>query len=210
MSFVVRRAPACSFKILAALLLVAVVGEGCGGSSQTADQAVDQYFKNDSKAKRLTLAKFGGRVIVDGQAPSNETRLYVILNDPQHLTKPGTTPPTFANCDADGRFAFTTYAPADGVPVGKYVVTFTQLHRPHGATKGPRGMGRVGGSLLREYVGPDDLKNLYNDPQKNVNDTTFVIDVTQPGRDDFEFNLSVDGKEGVATPGEYAITKIQG
>jgi hypothetical protein len=71
-------------------------------------------------------------------------------------------------------------------------------------------MGRVGGSLLREYVGPDDLKNLYNDPQKNVNDTTFVIDVTQPGRDDYEFNLSVAGKEGVATPGEYAITKIQG
>src|SRR5579871_4981255 len=64
------------------LLLVGV--SGCGGGRQSEQQSLDEWFKNNPKAKRDTLAKFAGRVTVDGQPPAKDQKLFVILNDPDH------------------------------------------------------------------------------------------------------------------------------
>jgi len=59
---------------------------GCGGT-QTAEQALDRQFQQHPEFKKSTLAKFSGRVTVDGKPPSKDAqlkdaRLFVILNDP--------------------------------------------------------------------------------------------------------------------------------
>jgi hypothetical protein len=194
-----------SLKHLVVLLLAAAAVEGCS-RMPSEEQSVDQFFKANPQIKRVPVAKLAGRVSVDGQPPSQGTRLYLILCDPDHLEKPATSPPKFATfCDAAGSFEFTTYLTGDGVPYGKYVITFAQLHLPRG-----RGRNSLGGSrMLQQYIGPDDLKNLYNDPQKNKNDQAFLVNVEPPGRTDYEFNLSVAGKEPVVTPGDYAVTTMQ-
>jgi hypothetical protein len=124
-------------------------------------------------------------VTVDGGTQVGEDQLFVFLADPQHLDKQPKTQP----CTKDGTFEFTTYSPGDGVPLGKYVVGFVALH----ATKKGRGAGPASGVV--PYHGPDGLKNLYNDPDKNKDIPEFLVDVTQPGRTDYDFNLTVAGKE---------------
>jgi hypothetical protein len=204
MIFAARRTPASSFKFLCVFLLGVLALEGCN-RNQNAEHGVDEYFKNTPNAKRLPLAKLAGRVTFDGQPPGSEGRLFVLLSDPDHPNKPDKTPPIFAKCDEEGKFQFTTYDAGDGVPFGKYVVTFAQLHRGQPAG---RGLGMRGPAFTQQYVGPDGLKNLYNDPQKNKSDQTFVINVEAPGRTDYEFNLTLAGKDAVPTPGEYAVTHL--
>jgi hypothetical protein len=97
-----------------------------------------------------------------------------------------------------------TYLGNDGVPVGKYVVEFVQLQLPR------VGGQRRGGGVGRNFVGPDGLKNLYNDPEKNKGVQEFLVDVTEPGRTDYEFNLALAGKDPVASPGQYATTVMPG
>ena len=94
-----------------------------------------------------------------------------------------------------------TYFPGDGVPLGKYVVGFVALHAP----KKARGGGPPGGPL--PYRGPDSLKNLYNDPDKNKDIQEFVVEVTEPGRSDYEFNLTVAGKDP-GVPGPHAVKSL--
>jgi hypothetical protein len=94
-----------------------------------------------------------------------------------------------------------TYLAGDGVPVGKYVVEFVQLHLP-------RQRQRQGGGVARNYVGPDKLNNLYNDPERNKDNPEFMVDVADPGRTDYQFNLSVAGKDPIKTPGKFAATLV--
>ena len=56
-------------------------------------------------------------------------------------------------------------------------------------------------------MGPDGLKNLYSDPEKNKNEKEFNIEVAEPGKGDYEFNLSIAGKEGVPV-GQYAVRRL--
>lgn len=200
-----RRAPAHSFPWWMVLFLAAAASEGCNKTA-TEEQAVNEYFKN-SKVARVPVGKFAGRVTVDGQPPAEGTRLFVILNDPEHLEKPGKRfPKFFARCDAQGNFEFTTYVTGDGVQYGKYLVTFAELRSANlQRGRGVRGM-RPGRE--QQFVGPDELKNLYNDPQKNKDDQTFLVTVEGSGRADHEFNLSIAGKDPVSAPGEYAVTAI--
>ncbi len=187
------------------MLVLAIVLSGCPGGRQSEQQSLDEYFKNNPKAKRETLAKFAGRVSVDGQPPGKDQKLFVILNDPDHLVQPSKQPPAhFVACDEEGNFAFTTYLKDDGVPVGKYVVTFVQLHTPK-AGQGPHPMGAP--NITKRYVGPDGLKNLYSDPVKNKADAAFQVDVQPPGKSDYDFNLAVAGKDG-GQPGEYAVSTL--
>jgi hypothetical protein len=186
------------------LFLAAAAISGCGSGRQSETQQLDEYFKNNPKAKKETLAKFAGHVSIDGQSPAKDKKLFVILTDPDHPVRPSKQPPAhFAACDAEGNFEFTTYLKGDGVPVGKYVVTFVELHTPK-AGPGPHPMGMP--SFATKYVGPDDLKNLYSDPEKNKADSTYLVDV-KSAKSDYDFSLAVAGKDG-GPPSDYAVTTL--
>jgi hypothetical protein len=198
------RLPACcrhggpaehSWKILLAGTLAA---GGCGPPS--AEKALEQAFRDNPKAQRVQLVKFEGTVTVDGQPPNKpNTTLFIILNDPQHPQDPSQRPKLVGGVDDQGNFSFSTYGVHDGVEAGSYVVTFVQLHHPKGI------FGHRTSSLFEQ---PDELKNLYSDPEKNANDPQFKVDLQPPGRNDWHFNLDVAGKDPVTTPGPHAITRL--
>jgi hypothetical protein len=181
----------------AALFGLSVLFAGCG--PPTAQQALKQAFLDNPKAQPVAIVPFEGTVTVDGKPPSTKGLvLLVILNDMKHPQDPGKPPKLRTGCDESGHFAFTTYEAHDGVQTGSYVVTFVQLHsRPN--------IGHRRNSLFK---GPDELKNLYNDPDKNAEIPEFKIDLKMPGIKDAHFNLTVEGKEPVATPGPHAITTL--
>jgi hypothetical protein len=194
MSVFARRAPAYSPASLALLTLAALALHGCGQKSSREQE----YAKNNARAaEQKPVGKFSGRVTVDGVTQVGEGQLFVFLTDPQHLEKPANVTP----CKPDGTFEFMTYLPGDGVPPGKYVVGFAALR----VQKKGRGAGPAGGPL--QYKGPDGLKNLYNDPDKNKDIQEFLVEVTEPGRTDYEFNLAVAGKEQ-ASPGPHALKML--
>ncbi len=195
-----------SLKWVVILFIAAGTLEGCN-RIQSEEAAVNEYYKNnqDPGAQRLPVAKVAGRVLVDGQPPAHEAQMFVVLYDPQHLEKPGDMPKLMARCDAEGNFAFTSYVSGDGVPHGKYVVTFVELRR---VTRATRGLGARPGRQ-QEFIGPDVLKNLYSDPEKNKDDPTFIANVEAPGRSDYEFQLVVAGKQPVLQAGPYAVTRIK-
>ena len=60
----------------------------------------------------------------------------------------------------------------------------------------------------RGLLGPDQLKNLYNDPDKNKSIPEFHIDHKAPGRKDYVFDLKLAGKEPVEPPGQFALTSL--
>jgi hypothetical protein len=194
----------------AAFLLIAVALAGCSGN-QNAGTAIQKQYPD---YKNQAIAKFGGKVTIDGQPPSKDLKLFVIMTDAGHLDENAQSkaPKHYAHCDLDGNFAFTTNEPKDGVTAGKYVVTFVQLHPP-GLTAGPkdgpgyRGAGFGGGVTAKKYTGPDELKNLYNDPDKNSKEKEFSLDLAPPGKGDYEFNLSIAGKE-VAPVAPNAVASI--
>jgi hypothetical protein len=185
-------------------LLAVTAFSGCNnGGGQRTDQ-VEQVAQLPNK---VAVGKFAGHVTVDGQTPSQDNgTLFVVLNDPAHLVAGGKAS---TSCDEQGNFAFTTYLPGDGAATGKYVVTFTQLKIDQGRGTGGHGRRIAGPSMSRDYVGPDGLKNLYNDPEKNKDDQKFVVEIAAPGRADNDFNLEVGGKESVKAPGTYAATRIR-
>jgi len=201
-----RRPHHCS-KWTIVLSLTATALAGCN-RMQTEEEAVNQYYKNNQgpQPARVPVAKLAGRVSVDGLPPAQNAHLFVVLYDPQHLEKPVDAPRVMTQCDAEGNFAFTTYVAGDGVPYGKYVVGFVELRRPVPARG--RGLGARAGRQ-QEFVGPDELKNLYNDPDKNKDNPSFVLNVEAPGHSDYDFNLTLAGKEPVAKAGEYAVTRIK-
>jgi len=55
---------------------------------------------------------------------------------------------------------------------------------------------------------PDELQNLYNDPENNAKVPEFNVEIKSPGRSDWQFDLAVAGKEPVTNPGSKAITKL--
>ncbi|HEV3299456.1 MAG TPA: hypothetical protein VG055_07435 [Planctomycetaceae bacterium] len=197
------RGPSRSW-LLASLAAVAAL-PGC---NRTDGPRADQIEQADHLPNKVPVAKFAGHVSVDGQPSSQEGTLFVILNDPQHLVRGGKA---YTNCDEQGNFAFTTYLPGDGAPTGKYVVTFVQFHLGGGADRGSRLVRSPGvpGMMSQEYVGPDGLNNLYNDPEKNKDNPNFVVQIADPGRTDYDFNLELAGKEPVKTQRAYAATKLR-
>jgi hypothetical protein len=183
---------------VAIFFVIALAFEGCG--PKTAEQALEQAFNDNPKATRVEVVKFEGRVTVDGEVPNKPgTKLFIILNDPKHPQDPEKRPKLIGGVDADGNFFFSTNAAHDGVESGSYVVTFVQLHHPQAL------FGQRGGEL---YKPPDELKNLYNDPEKNAADPQFNVEIKSPGRTDWYFNLAVAGKDANPAPGPHAITKL--
>jgi hypothetical protein len=170
--------------------LVAFLIAGCS-KTQTGQQALEKQLAVTGQSLQ-SIAPCSGKVTVDGQPPELERgyALVVFLYDPKN-------PPTNdkpirrAIADKNGAFAFQTYEKADGAPTGSYVVLFAELQ--------PKGHGI--------FVGPDKLKNLYNDPDKNASNPDFNITLERSGKTDFSFDLKVAGSEN-AQPGPHAITRL--
>jgi hypothetical protein len=195
---------------LAGLTILALLG-GCGQSHPLEDVRQQQFASDGKYQLREAVAKFAGRVTVDGKPPKRNCRLFVILNDPQHFdeTAEGRGPGFYAACDPDGNFAFKTYEARDGVLPGKYVVTFVELHRPFIYSSGPHyvRVNQVGGGP-EDYRQPDELKNLYNDPNKNANDPAFNLELEPPGQVGYHFDLAVAAKKPVEKPGPNAVVGL--
>jgi hypothetical protein len=180
----------------------------------------DEIEQVSQLRNKVKIGKFSGHVTVDGKTPpSQDGMLFVILNDPEHPKAGGKV---CANCNEEGNFEFTTYLRGDGAPVGKYVLTFVQLsaakpaarseNSKSGKSGGGGGMRAGGGGIGRvsqDYAGPDALKNLYSDPEKAKANPEFLVEIAEPGRTDYDFKLSLAGKEPVKTPGAYAATSLK-
>jgi hypothetical protein len=171
---------------------------------------VERQYAENPRLQRVETAKFSGQVLIDGQPPPTGTALWVFLNDPKHLDAISNQhPPDLRmRCDDMGKFSFTTLYKGDGVPAGKYLVTFVCLHLDRPRFKQGGGGARSMGPA-EDSSGTDELHNLYNDPEKNAKSPELNLDLTPPGKDDYEFNLSVAGKEE-GTPGPHAVTKVSG
>jgi hypothetical protein len=185
-----RRLDDQKLSLFAALMLLISVG-GCSGT-QSADQALNKALANAGQ-QREKIYPLAGTVTIDGQSPHFDKPAYkltVILNDPQSPDAPIRERP-YVVADSHGGFAFETYFNGDGVKPGKYILTFAVLRKK----------SKTG------YVGPDQLKNLYNGPDQNSTAPDFVIDHQAPGKTDYTFNLAIAGKEA-AKPGPHALTEI--
>ncbi len=175
-----------------------LVLEGCG--PPTAEQALEQAFKGNPNAQRVEVVKFEGTITVDGQPPNKPgTKLFIILNDPKNPQDPAKQPKLVGGVDDEGNFFFSTNAARDGVEAGNYVVTFVQLHHRKAL------FGQRRGALFEP---PDELKNLYNVPEKNAANPEFNVEIKKPGRTDRNFNLAIAGKDPVVAPGPHAMTKL--
>jgi hypothetical protein len=164
---------------------------GCN-RTQTGQQALEKQLAASGQTM-ARVAPFSGMVTIDGKPPEipKGRALLVMLYEPKNPpTK--TKPARRALVAKNGYFAFQTYESADGVPEGSYVLLFAELQ--------PRGHGA--------FVGPDGLKNAYNDPDKNEKNPTFNVTVTAPGKTDYSFELPMAGTDQ-AEPGPHAITKIE-
>jgi hypothetical protein len=169
----------------------AFMAVGCS-HQQSADEATDAALKAQGLDKE-TVYPLAGKVTVDGQPPQAQPKsnpIVVVLND---MSKPDVPPRERRRVELNpqGDFAFNTYKVDDGVPAGKYVVTFAQFK--YNKKKG--------------LLGPDQLKNLYNDPDKNAQNKDFVIDHQSSGKTDYLFNLEVQGKEAAAA-GPHSLTEV--
>jgi hypothetical protein len=200
-----RRAPGQTLKFLFVVFLAAAAMPGCTGE-KSREHELDAYFKANPQYKRVATAKFSGHVTIDGQPPEATGRLFIVLFDADKY-KDSKAPRYEARVEPDGHFSFTTYIADDGAPVGKWIACFVDprsesvQHQKVGA----RSFAPPGES---QYSGHDALHNLYNDPEKNLQDPQFVIDLQAPGITDANFNLQVAGKDPVAAPGQYAVTNI--
>jgi hypothetical protein len=179
-----------AFKLLA--VLTVAWAAGCG--RQNADDSVNKILKETGQ-QRADVFPLAGKVMVDGHAPQTRPgggkRLIVILSDPAKPDAPVSSRPK-ATCQPNGDFAFNMYGTGDGVVAGKYVVVLVELKF----------------DKRKGYVGPDGLKNLYNDPDKNATVDGFVIEHKAPGKKDYVFNLEVEGHEP-GTPGPHSITTFR-
>ena len=172
------------------LAACALVTAGCDKTTSS-EERINAGLKAAGVSKS-TLGKVAGAVTIDGKTleeagfPSRDfvAILYDLKNPPS--TK---NPLLFTLINPDGTFEFSTYDKGDGVPVGSYMLLFDALK----FSRAPK----------REYHEPDRLKDLYNDPDKSP----FPIEVKEPGKTDYQFDLVLEGKEK-GTPGPKAVAKI--
>ena len=184
---IVRRFAAQVIGVIGSCAAFAAVG--CNGTN-SGNESLEALLKQSGET-RASLYPLAGKVTIDGEPPHfvRPERLIVMLNDP---TNPDLSKRPCRQCDDEGEFAFGTYTKGDGLPAGKFIVTFAVL--------------RV---TARGLIGPDQLKNLYNDPDKNAKIPEFNIVHQAPGKKDYVFDLKIAGQEAVETPGPNALTELR-
>ena len=167
-------------------LALVMLGAGCGGQ-KSAEQARKEAMKAAGE-QPLTLAKFAGKVRVDGAAPTpTDGHALIVMLYPSQPNKPVLA----ARCGPDGNFAFTTEKKGDGVPAGSYTVLFGEF--------------KIGARAALKQ--PDDLKNLYDDPDKNGQESQFKVDLQPPGKTDCDFDLKLAGQDA-GSPGPNAVLRL--
>jgi hypothetical protein len=175
----------CSAIRGSSVLAMLLVG-GCS-SGQTTNQAIDKALENAGQ-KREAVYPLAGTVTVDGMPPDLAEREWIVmvLKDPANPQANG----LFRPISRSGEFAFGTFAKDDGVKAGTYIATFSKLKR------GQR----------KEYPGPDQFLNLYDDPDRNLKEyPELKIDHQPPGKKDYVFDLKIAGREAAAA-GPNAVT----
>jgi len=174
--------------IFGACVLLPTVG--CGKSADSASLTALLKQSGENKPAPYPLA---GRVTIDGEPAHyvKPQRLVMMLYDPARPDLPLFKRPC-KDVSAEGTFAFNTYTKGDGLPSGKFVVVFAVLEVTN-----------------RGLLGPDQLNNLYNDPERNSQDSQFIIDHQPPGKEDYVFDLKVAGKDAVKIPGPKALTELR-
>jgi hypothetical protein len=172
------------------VLLLAI--SGCGGPS-SANQLIDAEIAR-AGGSRNSVYPLAGQILIDGlpaKTAKAGQKIIVMLNNASQPNAPlGAR--SFVECGRDGRFVFRTYLDADGVPPGHYVVAIAQLTY----------------RKKRGYIGPDGLKNLYNDPEKNAKVDQFNIEHKAPGKTNYAIELKLEGEEPVSNPGPKALIAI--
>jgi hypothetical protein len=170
--------------VAAAVCVFALMG--CTKTPSAAERLDEAY--QASGIKRETVFPLAGRVTIDNQAPTFKGRRTVLVVMAYGASKPDLPASgPYVPVKADGTFEF----PSGGLPPGKYVLLFAALNH----------------SKKRGMAGPDELKNLYNDPDVNGKKEEFTINLQEPGKTDCQFNLSVVG-EAAKSPGPKALTHI--
>jgi hypothetical protein len=186
----IRGSSSCPAQVSALAVLAALLT--AGGCESKSDRALDYALKSAGQA-RAVVYPLAGKVTIDGEEPklSRRQKLVVMLND---LPNPNAliAERVYAVAGPHGEFTFRTYTADDGVPPGKYVVTFAVFKQ----------RGKIG------LDGPDALQNLYNDPDKNANVQELVIDHKRPGDRKHEFELMIAGRDP-GTPGPHALTTLR-
>jgi hypothetical protein len=170
-----------------------LISTGCS-RTQSPDQALNASLASQGQSK-TAVYPLAGKVTIDGQPPqsfkTSRSRLVIMLYDPsQPNLRIGQRPHETVN--SEGNFAFHAYDRADGVPPGKYIVTFALLNF----------------TTKRGYLGPDQLKNEYNDPDRNQNVPELNIDHQTPGKKNYEFDLKVPSGDPLPA-GPKALTEIR-
>lgn len=121
------------------------------------------------------VVKVSGEVFVDGKPEDGIGVTLLPQGEPGALPSSGRT-------DQDGKFVITTYIAGDGAPKGDYLVLFERRKL----------------SDLDDSAGPDDLKNLYNDPKTS----TFKVTVGDKPLEIPRYDLKVEGEEAKPDPYE--------
>jgi hypothetical protein len=140
---------------------------GCSGTSEK-----DRLKQLAPDAKETV--RVSGKVLVDGK-PVNE--LFVFLN-PQGVSVSDKVLVPQAQCRPNGEFDIGTYTSKDGAPLGVYKVTMQWLERRPSSNR---------------WVGPDQLKGLYSDPDKS----DFEVEVQDKPITGLLFELDVEGRDAV-------------
>jgi len=173
-------------------LLLFVLAAAAGCSRAQSPEARIQKALAVAGMKASAQYRIAGTVTIDRMPPAFTERkqhLVAVLYDPEKPDFPMARRPHTLVGD-DGHFAFTE----DGFAPEHYVLTFAVLRR-----KGPG-----------NFIGPDGLNNLYNDPDVNAKShPELVIDHKAPGKTDYEFNLDVAAQQPVTSPGPHAVTNVK-
>jgi hypothetical protein len=166
------------------VLLLLSCAAGCGTEHFEA-------FDSGNKAERREVFHFAGNILVDGEKPSNAGTVFVVANDLARPDEPVGNR-SVARATSDGQFTFTTYSAGDGLPKGRYVLTFVQLTKQNGKSL---------------FLGPDRLNNLFIDPDRNARSTQFVVDHKSPGVTDLILDLKVKGRKPIDKAPARALTR---
>jgi hypothetical protein len=178
-----HRAPLRKMPWCVAATLIFILSLGCEGRQSTAERLENAY--KSAGMDPVAVYPLGGKITIDNEPPvakSETARFVAIAYDAAKLDfKAKDNARAFVK--PDGSFELPPLAP------GKYVILFAQLgYNP-----------RMG------FLGPDGLKNLYNDPDVNSRKPEFLVDHQAPGKTGYTFNLSVAGETPPAAPGPKAF-----